>query len=198
MQQTSLGKIARCLMAAFVLVSSLALLACPGDDDDEVIVDVAATVPASGATVEAVRGQAFALPSGAVFNAGTQPLMLTFNSPSTATIARGNTTATGTVTFASCTFVITASSFPAGQGPQVGQTFSFPTCNLQVTANDVERDGGEVVGTLVLVLVGPTGSVTSNSITVEVAIDEDGGLIINDVETDVDTDVTGTTGTTGG
>jgi hypothetical protein len=186
-------------MAVFVMVSSFALLACPSDDEDEIIRDISATVPASSTTVVAAQGQDLTLPSGAVFNAGAQPLNVRFVSPSQATIGRtGGPVATSTVTFASCTFMITATSFPLGQGPQVGQTFTFPTCNFMITANDVEVGGDEVVGTLVLVLVGPTGSATSNAIAVEVRINDDGLIVINDVTTTVDSDVTGTTGTTGG
>lgn len=196
MQQTGLGTIGRCLMAVFVVVSALALLACPGDDAE--VRNIDATVAASRETVAAVQGQAITLPSGAVFNAGAQPLTVTFSSPSTATIARGNQSATTTVTFASCTFIVTASTFPAGQGPQVGQTFSFPTCNFRVTATAVEVGGAVTSGTLVLVLIGPTGSVTSSAITANVNISADGLLVINNVTTTVDTDVTGTTGTTGG
>jgi hypothetical protein len=198
MQQTSLGKTARCLVAVLVLVMSLALLACPGDDEED-FVNVDATVPANANTVVAVQNQQFTLPSGAVFNAGATPINFAFNSPTMVTIARGNSTATGSVVFASCTIVIQTSNFPAGQGPQVTQTFTFPTCVFRVQANNTEIGGDEVVGTITLILVSGGGvRVESSPIPIEVRIDDNGALIINDVDTGINVNVTGTTGTGGG
>lgn len=200
MQQTILGRLVRCLMAVFVVVSSLALLACPGDDDEE-FRNVDATFPASSSTVQAVQGQDLPFTTGQVFGA-PGALNVRFVSGTQAVIGRPGgppaPTATSTVTYASCNFMVTATSFPAGQGPQVGQTISFPTCNFRVIATNLEVGGDEIVGTIVLILVGPSGSATSTPISVEVRIDGDGNLIVNDVNTNVDTDVTGTTGTTGG
>lgn len=198
MQQTRWGRTVRYLAVGLVVLSALALLGCPGDDDDEGqgatfdLTNVA--VPASSTTVAAVQGQAFTLPSGAVFNAGAGAVNLTFNSATTATLSRtGATSSNANVTFASCTFVVSAGGFvPAG-------TYTFPTCVFQVTAGDVEQGGGAISGTLTLMLVGPTGSVTSNAITVQVTIRADGVILINNVVTPVDVDSgTGATGIAGG
>jgi hypothetical protein len=183
MQQTSLGKMARFSAAVFVLICSLALLACPGDDEE--VRDLnAVVVPANATTVASVQNQDIVLPRGTVFSAGDQALTMRFTSASTATLSRGNSTSTATMSFASCTIVVTQAGGPVPPG-----TYFFPTCNFQVTAEDLEVDGDEEVGMLTLVLVGATGSVTSNPMTVEVRINSDGVLVVNDVTTNIDTDV---------
>lgn len=200
MQQTSLGRVVRCLMAVLVLVTSLALLACPSDDED-IIPGIDATVPVSSTTVAAVQAQTLTFGNGSAFGAavGANPATLTFNTPGTFTLTRtGGATATGTARFASCTLTVTG---PASGGLfPVGTVLSFPTtCNFRVRADNVEVDGATVTGTLTLILVnaaiaGPAGTSTSNSISVQVFVNADRILIINTVITNVDLDVTGTTG----
>jgi len=204
MQQTNLGKLTRCLMAVFVVLSSFALLACPGDDDDdEEFRNVAATVPVNADTVEIVQGQDIIFANGAPFNlTGAQQLTVRFNdgTPQTATIFRGATSSDANVFFASCNFVVTG---PVGGLLPLGQLFppppSFPTCTFLITATGVEVGGDEVVGQLILVLINAAGTrFESLPFPVELRIEDDGNLVVNDVDTGIDTDVTGTTGTTGG
>ena len=197
MQQKSLGRVLRYLTAVLVVLSLFALLGCSDDDDDDeaAVFDLTnAVIPVTATTVTAVQGQAIIFPSGAVFNAGPTPLTVTFTSPSTATITRGTQTATANVSFASCTFTLVS-----GGGLLTGGPFVFPTCNFQINAQDVEQGGEAETGTLVLVLVGPTGSVTSTPINVQVIIRVDGVILINNVVTPADVDAgTGVSGVTGG
>jgi hypothetical protein len=201
MQQTRLGRTVRCLMAVFVVVCSLALVACPGGDE-EVVRDIDARVAVNDDTVQAVEGQQIAIPNGNVFNAGPDALTLTFDDTGDGSgfvLNDDNGTASGDVDFGSCTFTVAASTFDPGTGPQVGDVFDFPTCQFRLSANDVVVDGDEVVGTLILILIRDDGvRVQSEEIAVEIRIDADGNIIVNDVDTGIDTDVTGTTGTTGG
>ena len=71
MQQTSLGRAVRYLVAVFVVLSSLALPGCPGDDDDDGDGDgdgaatfdiTSAAVPVNSTTVAAVQSQAISSP----------------------------------------------------------------------------------------------------------------------------------------
>jgi hypothetical protein len=197
MQQTSLGRAMRYLVAVLVVLSLFAFLGCSSDDDEPAIFDLTnAAVPVSSSTVAAVQGQAINLPAGTVFNAGAGAVTLTFTGANTATFSRaGAASSNAAVAFASCTFLVAAGGFiPTG-------TYNFPTCNFLITANDVEQGGATVLGTLVLVLVGPTGSATSAPpITVQVAINDDGLIVINNVVTPIDVDAggTGISGVTGG
>jgi len=191
----------RCLAAVLVLVSSLALLACPGDEEEFRNVD--ATIPVNSTGAGATQATPFTFANGSAFGAavGANPATLTFNTASTFTLTRtGGATATGTVAFASCTLTVTGGTL-LPVSPAAGSTLIFPTCNFRVLATGVEVDGAAVAtGTITLVVIS-TGLVRSESaaiINVQVAILADGTLVINNVNTGVDTDVTGTTGTSGG
>ena len=200
MQQTSLGRVVRCLAAVLVLVTSLALLACPGDEEEFRNVD--ATIPVNSTGAGATQATPFTFANGSAFGAavGANPATLTFNTASTFTLTRtGGATATGTVAFASCTLTVTGGTL-LPVSPAAGSTLIFPTCNFRVLATGVEVDGASTTGTLTLILINAAGvrSESAAIINVQVAILADGTLVINNVNTGVDTDVTGTTGTSGG
>ena len=196
-QQTSLGRVVRYLVAVLGMLSACALVACDdtGGGDEEVC-NVDATIPLSTDAVANVLGLPIPFSNGSAFSAGigNNPATLTFNTASTVTLASGSATASGNVAFSSCLLTVTASTFPAGQGPQVGDSLNFPTCNFVISAKNVEVGGGAVPGTAVLELVNAAGtSATSAPGTVQVSIQEDGILVVNDIPTDIDTDVTGAT-----
>ena len=218
MQQTSLGRAVRYLVAVFVVLSALTLLGCSGDGDDGNVAGAPADefdlnnaqVPVTASTVAIVQGDAFTFPNGAAFDAGigANPVTLTFGAPTGVTapftLSSGASTATGTTTFASCSFTVVTSNFAAGRGPQVGAVITFQTCNLSATAGNVEQGGATVSGTLTLVLTtGANGTGTSagtaNAITVSVSINADGMIVIDSVVTPADVDSgTGVSGATGG
>src|SRR5260221_12681412 len=59
-------------------------------------------------------------------------------------IASGGSSASGTLRFGSCIFVVTASTFAAGSPLSVGQTVTVNPCNLNVgTAGAVANGGGQ-------------------------------------------------------
>jgi hypothetical protein len=200
MQRRNLGKAMRYLVAVCALVSSLAMFACGGDDGGGggQTFNIGATVPVRANTVAALQGQALTISNGTVFNAaiGNNPVTLTFNTSTTFTLVRGTSTATGTVAYGSCTFTVTASTFAAGTGPQVGNTVTFPTCTITVSASNVEQGGSQVSGTLTLVLSGATGSASSSPVTVNVFASATGELFVVNLTTgatvDTNTNITNT------
>jgi len=205
MQQKNLGKAMRYLVAVCALVSALAMVGCGGGggggDGDGAATTTSnvsnVSVPVNATTVQAVLGQPFTIPNGAVFDPGignNNPVTFTFDRSTTFSL-EGSSTASGDVTFGSCTLTVTLSGFPAGQGPQVGKVINFTTCGIQITASNVTVGSGAVSGTLTLTLGGPNGSSTSIAITVQVSIRSDGTLVINGVATGIT--ISGTTGTTG-
>lgn len=192
MPQTSLERAVRYVVAVLVMLSAFALVTCSGDDEesrDEEFRNVSVLLPVgAGAFLEQAQDQPIPFPNGSAFSAGigNNAVTLTFNTTSTFTLASGSATASGTVAFGSCLFTVTASTFPAGRGPQVGDRLNFPTCNAVIGASNVEVGGGTVTGTAVLVLVNAAGvSAISDPGTVRVRIQKDGILVINDIPTDI-------------
>jgi hypothetical protein len=202
MQRKNPGKTMRYLVAVCALANTLAMFGCGGDGD----VGGATTsnvsnvpVPLNATTVQAVVGQQFTMPNGAIFDPGigNNPATLTFDSPTTFSLTSGSSGASGNVAFGSCTLTFTLSGFPAGQGPQVGKVITFTTCSIQITASNVTAGGGAVSGTLTLTLIGPTGSSTSIAITVQVSILANGTLLVNGVSTGIIISSNGTPVVTG-
>jgi hypothetical protein len=207
MQRRNPGKAMRYRVAVCALVSALAMFGCGGGGGDDGG-DASTTstsnvsnvpVPVNATTVQAVVGQQFTIPNGAIFSPGlgTNPAVFTFTSPTTFSVTSVGSTASGNVAFGSCTLTVTLSGFPpAIQGLQVGNPpISFTTCSIQITASNVAVGGGAVSGTLTLTLGGANGTSTSLAITVQVSIQSNGTLVINGVATGIT--ISGTTGTTG-
>ena len=197
MRQTRLGKAARDLVMVLVILSTFALVACSDDDgNDGECRNVNAMIPLSMDSVVSVLGLPIPFPNGSAFNAGigNNPATLTFNTASTFTLTSGSATGSGDVVFGSCLLTVTASTFPVGQGPQVGDSLTFPTCQFVIRATAVEVGGDEVTGTAALDLVNAADvSATSSEGSVQVSIREDGILVVNGIPTDIDTDITGAT-----
>jgi len=192
----------RYLVAVCALVSAFAMVGCGGDGGDDGGATTTSnvsnqSVPVNATTVQAILGQQFTIPNGAIFDPGigNNQVTFTFTSPTTFSLTRESSTASGNVAFGSCTLTVTLSGFPTSQGPQVGNSIGFTTCSIQITASNVTVGSGAVSGTLTLTLSGPNGSSTSIAITVQVSILSNGTLVINGVATGVT--ISGTTGTTG-
>jgi hypothetical protein len=205
MQQRTLGKARRYRVAVWALVSALAMVGCGGGDDNETTTRTVSnvSVASNASTLQALVGQQFTIPNGSALFPGlpNTPVVLTFTS-SSAFILTGGGTATGVVTFpGSCAFTVSTSNI-AGL-PANTTTPTFTICNFVVTATvPLEAGGATGPGTVVLQL-GRNGVVLINAtlpagVTVTVAIDANGQLVINSVSTGVPVPpTTGTTGTGG-
>ncbi len=229
MQHWDLNKTGLHRMAiAGVLAGMVLILGCGGGAGEEDTTKVAAsdtatsTPTALAQTVKAVDGQSFAFSNGsAVSESGgcrpdcsslaTQPMTLTFTNTAaptpTATVTAPTVTGTngqqasftGTTTFGSCTFVVTASTFPAGMGPQRGNTITVNPCQVNIKTGGVQATGQATVVQILLQL----GLVPSRANQANVAIDPDTGTVtVNNVSTGLTVTLhaltgTGTTGTAG-
>jgi hypothetical protein len=220
MQQTSLRSPVHYHVAVLVLISACVLFACSGGTGQRR--NISATVPLNSNNVTALEGSfpaQFTIPDGTVFSPDSSPdicqkvtvlsgicgnpVAFTFvlSSGTTTTLFTLNrfgsaAFATGGVTFGSCTLTVTASTFLAGQGPQTGDTITFSTCNLVVSASNVEVGGGTETGIVTLMLTNATTGVSAASTPItlmsSVSIQTDGFLLLNGVNTGIDTDITGT------
>jgi hypothetical protein len=188
------------------MITALGLFACSGGTGEKR--NISATVPLNSTNIAALEGSfppQFTIPDGSVFSTGigNNPVSLTFvpTSGSTSTtfvLARFGSTAlaTGGVTFGSCTLTVTFSSFPTGQGPQTGDTITFSTCSIVVSATNVEVGGGTETGIITLMLTNATTDVSAASTPITllsaVSIQHNGTLLLNNVNTGINTNVTGT------
>ena len=168
------------LIALSSLIIMLSLTGCPGDEEGEV--SPRGRFNVNAATAAAVTGTPFDF-AGAVPVLGTDAATtVTFPTPTTVNMALTGTAieADGAVVYGSCEFIVTQSTFPVGQGPQVGERIIIPDCEFDLDAGPVKigsQEEGE--GTLVLFLNG----VGSNSVAVRVSVNADGILFINGVNT---------------
>ena len=134
-------------IVSFVMMVAIAVLlsGCGGDEEDE---GKPTSIPKTeddrgdltpGPQASALSGETFTFSDGAVFDAGLSgsEAQLTFGSfigvTAPFTLAADDATARGTVTLGSCSLAVTASDFPAGQGPQVGATIVLEPCTLDTT-----------------------------------------------------------------
>ena len=177
MQRKHLGQAMRYLVAVCALISTFAILACGGDDDEVEIKNVAETVEADDDTVPAVQGRPFTIANGQVFggNIGNLPVIFTFTTLREFTVTRAATglSLSGTVSYGSddsCTFTVTT----GGQG-----ALPVSNCNLLVNANNVVVGTGQVSGTIALVLRNNAGiTITSDPLPATVFINGDGELFV--------------------
>jgi len=207
MQQTSLRSPVHYSVTVLVLISACALFACSGGTGERR--NISATVPLNSTNVTALEGSfppQFTIPDGSVFDPGigNNPVAFTFilSSGTTTTLFTlakfgSAALALGGVTFGSCTLTVTASTFLPGQGPQVtGDTITFSTCNIVVSARNVEVGGETETGIITLMLTNATTGVSAASTPItllsSVSLQHDGFLLLNGVNTGIDTDITGT------
>jgi hypothetical protein len=187
MQRRNLGRAMRCLVAVGVLVSSLALFACGGDDDEGgQIQNVNSNVAATTSTVPSVVGREITIANGQVFGGplGSNPATLIFTTPTTFTLRQGGVTLQGNVSYGSnaqCTFVVTQ----GGAG-----ALAIATCNLVVVANNAVCGTGQVPGIITLVLNNGAGiTVSSNSLNATVFLDSSCELFVVNPVTGVSVDM---------
>jgi hypothetical protein len=169
------------LLGLIVAVGASALLvACGSGGDDSQPLGVATNpVVATNSTVAAsVVAVPFAFPTGVPALGTTAATTVTFTSTSTApafNISSGGATATGTTSFGSCIFAVTASTFPAGHALSLGQTVVVNPCNMNVNAAGAVANGVGVTRSVALVL----GAAASSGASVVVAVTAGGALTLN-------------------
>jgi hypothetical protein len=188
MQSTSRSRASRMVFALAIVSTATIFAAC--DDDPAAPTMVVAdntTLNANATVVSAVAGVPFSFPAGAGALAPAvagQNLALTFGGTATAptatmviTTAAGATTGTITtsVTFGSCIFAVTSSTFPAGHALSLGQTVTVNPCNMRVGTAGAVANGVATSRSIALVL----GAAASSGQSVTVAVTAGGQLTLN-------------------
>jgi len=155
------------------------LTGCGGGGDDTPLVAANDLVVQANPSVTAAVAQApFDFPGGVPVLGTTADTTVTFTStdPSPAfSISSGGGTATGTTTFGSCIFKVTASTFPAGTRLATGATVTVNPCNLTINSRGLSANGVGQSRSIALIL----GAAASAGRTLTVSVNPGGGLTLN-------------------
>ncbi len=186
--------------AAAAVALALSLVACGGNSDDldnlTVVATADLTAAASPVTASAVVGEPFVFASGVPELSTASSTKVTFTSASDTTpafkIEATEGTATGTTTFGSCIFTVTASSFPSGHPLALGKVLRVDPCNFVLPLIGVP-----ISTTFTIPALFTLGSRQSGPTTITVFIQPSGAVQVNN-STLGQTSVGGATGATGG
>jgi len=182
-------------IAGSLVLSAAVLVACGGDVAPTPVAAAATVVaasPANAAAATVVLQTVATAASPATFSAGVPALgttasttlavsntTATATTPSGATVsgpafslASGGKTASGVLTFGSCVFTVSASTFEATHPMAVGKQVTVTPCQASLATNGVTADGAAkpVASTLTL------GSVTSVVNTVQAVVSTTGSV----------------------
>jgi hypothetical protein len=122
-----------------------------------------------------LAGKSFSFANGVADFGTTGPTTVTFGSSNTFQVASGSDTAGGTLTFGSCHFKVTSSTFT---GPLAnGSTVTVSSCQLLLPTKGVPADGAEHTVQAELILDG----VVSLPVAVTVVITFDGRVLVSNI-----------------
>lgn len=174
-------------LACLVLSGSALLSACGGSSDNGQLSPApiassslsAEITPQTGATlVNSVLDKSFDFSTGvpAFGTTSATSLKLSGNgtTPSFA-INSAEGTASGSMTFGSCIFTVSQSSFAPSHPLAQGKTFTVKPCTLSVATAGIKGDGIATPTTVTLLL----GTINSKPITVSVSISATGVVTLN-------------------
>lgn len=149
-----------------------------GEPAPVLVVPADVTLAASPATTAAAVNVPFTFSAGVPELGTTGETTLAFTSTSstpTFSIVSGGNTATGTTTFGSCIFKVTASTFPAGHRLAVDQEVTINPCNIKLDTQGAPADSVARQEAAVFIL----GSAVSTDSTVTVTVNPGGSITIN-------------------
>lgn len=163
------------------LCMAATLTACGGGGGSTAQVASSDTAVAMNATTgqavaSSVTGKAFTFSSGVPDFGTTGATTVTFDTSNSFQVASGGNTASGTLTFGSCHFNVTSSTFTSGVLVQ-GNTITVPNCELLVATNGLPADGTEHTRSVQLKLDGAT----SATVTVTVTVLSTGRVLVNSI-----------------
>lgn len=165
----------------FGVLAAVALAGCGGGGGEPAPVLVApaqVALAAAPTTVAAVEDVPFTFPAGVPELGTTGATTLAFTSTGTTpafSITAEGGTATGTTTFGSCIFAVTASTFPAGHRLALGQTVVVNPCNINVNTAGAAANGVAATRSVALKL----GDAVSSGSSVTVQVNPGGQLTLN-------------------
>ena len=171
-------------LACMVLGGSALLAACGGSSDPLPVAQVATNnisaviTPVTGAAVvSSVLDKDFAFSAGIPSFGTTSPTSLKLSGTGAAPSFAINSiegTASGAMTYGSCIFKITQSTFPAGSLLATGNSVTVLPCELDVVTAGLSSNGTPAPSTVTLQL----GATNSTPVTVTVSISPTGVVTV--------------------
>ncbi len=166
----------------FVVTAAAALVSCGGGGGSApapvAVVKSDLAVPATAATVPAVVNTTFAFSNGVSAFGTTGITTLSFTSAAATPafkIEAEGATASGTTTFGSCHFQVTASTFPAGHKMAVGAIITVDPCEIEAATTGAAASGTAVTIDIRIQL----GSDTSTGVPATMTIEPSGNVTLN-------------------
>lgn len=163
------------------LCMAATLTACGGGGGSTAQVAASDSTVAMNATTgptvaSSVAAKAFTFSSGVPDLGTTGSTTVTFPTASSFSVASGGNTASGSLSFGSCHFNVSNSTFTSG--PLVnGNSVTITNCQLLVATKGLPADGSQHTEAVQLVLDGAT----SATVTVTVTVLSNGGIVVNSV-----------------
>ncbi|TFZ03100.1 hypothetical protein EZ313_17970 [Ramlibacter henchirensis] len=169
-------------------LAAAALVACGGGGGGDSTTLVAAdaqpvtvNTQTGSAAAQALSGQALSFANG-VSTFGTTGtatnLTITGGSAPTFNVAAGGNTASGNLTFGSCIFTVTASTFASTHALGLGKTATVSNCSIDFSTANKVATGSAVTVQVTLSLDGAISSPVNTTI----AIESDGDILVNGVK----------------
>lgn len=181
-------RISRVVTVAAVLAVGVASTACKDDSTaPQKMVATNTQLTVNSTVTTALASTTFSFPGGAgalATEVANQNLALTFGgsttSPTAAMVITSPTggavgTVSANVTFGSCIFAVTVSTFPAGHRLAVGSVITVNPCNINVQTAGQQANGVAASRSVALQL----GSAVSSGASVTVQVNPGGQLVLN-------------------
>jgi hypothetical protein len=147
----------------------------------------------TASTVAAVTGKSFSFNSGVSALGTTSPTTVSVDSASTFSVTSAQGNASGNLSFGSCIFTVTASTFPAGSPLATGKVLEVQPCALEIPTAGIVTSAPATVLSVTFNLGGALSA--AQSFTIDVL--DNGTVTVNGTTVGTVT-VTPSTGATGG
>ena len=131
----------------------------------------------TASSAAAVTGEPFTFSSGVAKFGTTSPTTVTLNSASTFSVAATEGNASGNLTYGSCIFTVTTSTFPVGSKLAQGAKVEVTPCDLQIPTAGVSVDAAAAAKAVTFLL----GTATSQPVQLTVDVTPTGQVVVNGV-----------------
>lgn len=168
------------ILAALCMTATLTACGGGGSGSTAQVASANTSIPMNATTgqtvTSSVTGKSFEFTNGVPDFGTSGSTTVTFGTPNGFQITSGGNAANGTMSFGSCHFNVTSSSF--GSGPLInGSTVTITNCELQALTKGLPADGSGHLAQVELVLNGAT----SLPVTVTITVMADGQVLVNNV-----------------